>query len=65
MISLFIGYGEVSWVISAMMESYDRAQVTTNPVNFDSEGMVMYRKRSKGFDMKLKGFCEPCTDHGT
>ena len=38
--SLNLAYGETSWVISAMMESFDRAQVTINPVNFDSEGMV-------------------------
>ena len=41
--TVIIGYGEVSWVISAMMESFDRGQVTTNPVNFDSEGMVIQR----------------------
>ena len=42
-ISLNSAYGETSWVISAMMESFDRAQVTINPVNFDSEGMVCCR----------------------
>ena len=58
------GYGEVSWVISAMMESFDRAQVTTNPVNFDSEGMVRYWRQMGDIYILLSGVCKPCTNHG-